>query len=136
MRAGSTVGLVVAQHALEVQAAALERAREEANAAAVAAAAWSRSSADLAGDAASGAGGPPPAAAAAAGGGLGPPEDEDLVCVVRGRTSPALADLRIVLQDTLQTSERLVGPFMRSLQTAGWRLEKIVVEADKRRATW
>ncbi|KAJ9516766.1 hypothetical protein QJQ45_027174, partial [Haematococcus lacustris] len=40
------------------------------------------------------------------------------------------------LQDTLQTAERLTGPFMRSLEASGWRIEKIVVEAEKRRARW
>jgi hypothetical protein len=39
-------------------------------------------------------------------------------------------------QDTLQTAERLTSPFMRSLDAAGWRLEKVVVEAEKRRAHW
>jgi hypothetical protein len=59
---------------------------------------------------------------------------------VSGRTNrrcgPQLAELRIALQDTLQTAERLTSPFMRSLDAAGWRIEKIVVEAEKRRARW
>eukprot|EP00197_Chlamydomonas_leiostraca_P012062 CAMPEP_0202863288 /NCGR_PEP_ID=MMETSP1391-20130828/3979_1 /ASSEMBLY_ACC=CAM_ASM_000867 /TAXON_ID=1034604 /ORGANISM="Chlamydomonas leiostraca, Strain SAG 11-49" /LENGTH=789 /DNA_ID=CAMNT_0049542905 /DNA_START=6 /DNA_END=2372 /DNA_ORIENTATION=- len=46
--------------------------------------------------------------------------------------SRAMAELRIVLQDTLQTAERLSSPFMRSLEEAGWRVERIVVEADRR----
>lgn len=61
--------------------------------------------------------------------------DGDL-CTVKGSSSKALTELRIVLQDTLQAAERMTSPFMRTMEAAGWRLEKIVVEADRRRAEW
>lgn len=52
------------------------------------------------------------------------------------RCGPQLAELRIALQETLQTAERLTSPFMRSLEGAGWKIEKIVVEAERARARW
>ncbi|KAF5829533.1 hypothetical protein DUNSADRAFT_15951 [Dunaliella salina] len=53
-----------------------------------------------------------------------------------GASSTSLAELRIALQDTLQTAERLTTPFMAALESSGWQLGKIVVEANRRRARW
>lgn len=47
-----------------------------------------------------------------------------------------LPELRIILHDTLLASENLTPPFMRALARQGWQTEKIVVEANRRRARW
>lgn len=47
-----------------------------------------------------------------------------------------IAELRIVLHDTLLTAEKLTAPFMAALSRQGWSTEKIVVEAHKSRAHW
>eukprot|EP00798_Chlamydomonas_sp_ICE-L_P028269 gene28268-31374_t len=47
-----------------------------------------------------------------------------------------LPELRIALQDTLLTAERLTAPFMTAISSRGWKTEKIVVEAEKRRGSW
>jgi hypothetical protein len=39
-------------------------------------------------------------------------------------------------QETLSQSERLTPQFMRSLDSAGWDLARVVVEAEKRRGVW
>jgi hypothetical protein len=47
-----------------------------------------------------------------------------------------LAELRIVLHDTLLAAEKLTVPFTRALQQHGWLVDKIVVEAERRRCAW
>lgn len=47
-----------------------------------------------------------------------------------------LPELRIALQDSLLAAERLTTPFMAALNECGWRIEKVVVEAVRRRARW
>ncbi|GAX84178.1 hypothetical protein CEUSTIGMA_g11601.t1 [Chlamydomonas eustigma] len=48
----------------------------------------------------------------------------------------SLTELRIALQDTLLAAERLTTPFMSALTERGWRTDKVVVEAVRRRARW
>ncbi|MEW5306639.1 MAG: hypothetical protein WDW36_009093 [Sanguina aurantia] len=46
------------------------------------------------------------------------------------------AELHVALQESLLTSERLTTIFMAALSAAGWRMERVVVEANRFRATW
>ncbi|KAG1675383.1 hypothetical protein FOA52_012302 [Chlamydomonas sp. UWO 241] len=64
-------------------------------------------------------------------------------CILRTRTRQGvrlhageMAELRIALQDSLLAAERLTTPFMNALSECGWRTEKVVVEAVRRRARW
>jgi hypothetical protein len=47
-----------------------------------------------------------------------------------------VAEVRILLHDTLLTADKLAGPFLVSLHRCGWSTEKVVVEALRSRAAW
>lgn len=47
-----------------------------------------------------------------------------------------MAQLRIALQDTLLAAERLTTPFITCLSEHGWKMERLAVEAEKKRASW
>eukprot|EP00877_Chromochloris_zofingiensis_P009142 jgi/Chrzof1/4481/Cz14g14240.t1 len=64
-------------------------------------------------------------------------------CILRKRLKTGLqtppenvAEMRIVLHDTLLAAEKLTPPLMRALARQGWQTEKIVVEAHRSRARW
>ncbi|KAF6259213.1 vitamin B6 photo-protection and homoeostasis-domain-containing protein [Scenedesmus sp. NREL 46B-D3] len=59
-------------------------------------------------------------------------------CIKAGVQLPHdnIPELRIILHDTLLAAENLTPPFMRALARQGWQTEKIVVEANRRRARW
>lgn len=64
-------------------------------------------------------------------------------CILRKRLKTgtsleldSLAELRIILHDSLLTAEKLTNPYMLALSRRGWLTEKIVVEAERKRAVW